>query len=269
MGALPPRPLDLDRLLRLELGALRTVGLGHVALGALALRHDLRLGMVSRIPSAAPCLATRSRVVYRCGDSRARPSVTSVGYRWHRESCTGLGTVGRSTDSGGVARWWQTQSSSTTVSTSSPTIATPAADRLGRPSLTLKPTSLALREPTHRAECAWRSLRVGSRYAAPCQWCLAEPARAACCLSLRAAFAYPRRELGAEHLCHSCGMARRGCRSMISASSCVRRWMTFSAGTTRDPPQSRPAPARAQVRFGPLRHAQQGQQGHRQGGSKP
>lgn len=209
------------------------------------------------IPDPLGCVISGDPLSYRLSVRRsaARPSVTSAGYRWHRESCTGLGTVGHSTDSVGAGWGRQTQSSSITASISSPTTATPAAVPAVPPSLTSKPISLALPEPTRRAECVWRSLRAGSRFEARCQWCLAEPARAGCCPRLRAAFACPRRRLGAERLCHSCVMARRECRSMTSATHCVRRWMPFIAGTTRDPPQWRPAPARVQGRFGPLPHA--------------
>jgi len=232
-----------------------------------------RSGAGAGIRDPPGCVTSGDPLSYRLSAPRfaARPSVISAGCLWRQESCTGLGMVGRSTGSGWVARRWETLSSSTTVSISSPTTATPAADRVGQPSLTLKPISLALREPTRRAECVWRSLRAASRFEVRCQWCLAEPAKAECCRGLRAAFAYPRRELGTAHLCHSCVMARQEYRLMISASSCVLPWTTFSAGTTRDPPQWRRAPARAQVRFGPLRHARQGQQARRQrqGGSKP
>lgn len=206
------------------------------------------------IPDPLGCVMSGGPLSYRSSVRRfaARPSVISVGCLWHLESCTGLGTVGQSTDSVGVRRRWQTRSLSITASISSPTTATPAAARSCPPSLTSKPTSLARREPTRRAECAWRSLRAASRFEARCQWCLAELARAACCLSLRAAFAYPRRRLGTERLCRSSVMAPRGSRSMISASSCARQWMTFIAGTTRGPPQWPPAPARVQVRFRPM-----------------
>ena len=59
-------------------------------------------------------------------------------------------------------------------------------------------------------------LRAGSRFEARCQWCLAEPATAGYCPRLRAAFADPRRLLGAERPRHSCAVARRECRSMMS-----------------------------------------------------
>lgn len=209
------------------------------------------------IPELLGCVISGDPLSYRLSARRfaAPPSATSAGCPWRRESCTGPGTVGQSTDSAGVGWGRQTLSSSITASISSPTTATPAGARACPPSLTSKPISLALPEPTRRVECVWRSLRAGSRFEARCQWCLAGPARAGYCPLLRAAFAYRRRELGTAHLCHSCVMVRRGCRSMISASSCVRQWITFIAGTTRDPPQWRPPPARAQVRFGPLPHA--------------
>lgn len=191
------------------------------------------------IPDPPGCAISGDPPSYRSSAPRfaARPSVTSVGCPWRRESCTGLGMVGQSTGSDGVGRRWRTLSSLITASISPPTTATPAAARACPPSPTSKRNSLALPEPTRRAECVWRSLRAASRFEVRCRWCLAEPAKAGCCRGLRAAFAYPRPELGTAHPCHSCAMARRECRLMTSASSCVRQWITFIEGTTRDPPQ--------------------------------
>ena len=73
LGAVSSRTLDLDRLLRLDLGGQRALGLGSVSLGPLVSPRDIRLGMVSRGTAPAPCLAPGLGGVLRirsCGPDR-------------------------------------------------------------------------------------------------------------------------------------------------------------------------------------------------------
>lgn len=76
LGAVSSRTLDLDRLLRMDVGGQRALGLGSVSLGPLVSPREIRLGLVSRGAAPAACLAPGLGRVLRI---RCRGAVRGLG----------------------------------------------------------------------------------------------------------------------------------------------------------------------------------------------
>src|SRR5579885_3635670 len=84
LGPVPLRPLDMDRLLRLDMGKLRSVGLGAISLRPLVFCSAVWLVLVAGGIRRPPLLASRAGGIFRLGrlwrdQRRVR---LRVGTRW-------------------------------------------------------------------------------------------------------------------------------------------------------------------------------------------